>query len=192
MVPPTPTQSPTPPKKKSNTTLIVVLVIIGILVILGVGSCIACRYCASKVVEEAAEQATGLEIDSSEEGTTIKSKEGDAEIGTKTGEIPEGFPESLPTYGNAKVESGSFYKSGGETIYSVVMNTEDDYYPVKEFFQSELKANWPPVSTNESSSGGRTGTTFTFNTETDPGSGFISITEEDDKTTISYSITMKD
>ncbi|MFC1651635.1 hypothetical protein ACFL24_00565 [Patescibacteria group bacterium] len=191
MAQPSPTQTQ-PPKKKSNTTLIVVLIIVVVLVVIAVGGCVACRYCANKVVEEGVEQASGLEIGSNEDGVSVKSKDGDAEISTKTGEIPEGFPETLPTYGNADVESGSYYKSGGETIYSVVMSTEDDYYPVKEFFKSELQANWPPVSTNESSSNGRTGTTFTFNTENDPGSGFISVTEEEDKTTISYSITMKD
>ncbi len=195
------TPKPVPPKtvgtpaKKNNTVLIIVLVIIGVLLIGGIGGCLVIRGCLHKVstegVENALEKATGTDINTEDGKVSVKSEEGNLEIGSK--ELPSGFADKISVYTNASVDSSSKYedKESG-TSYVVSMKTNDSYDSVKAFFKSNLPANnWPIISETESTTNGKKSVTFTFNSTKDPGEGWIVIAEEDSGVSIGYSVTFE-
>ncbi len=181
--------------QKSNTTLIAILVIIGVLLIGGIGSCLVIRSCPNQVttkgIENALEKTTSTDINTEEEKVSVKNEKRSLEIDSK--KLPEGFANQIPVYTSTSVESSSKYEDNEKGItYVVKQTTNDSYNTVRAFFKSNLPSHgWPIISEVESTAGGNKTITFTFNTSRDPGEGWIVITQEDDKVTIGYSVTIK-
>ncbi len=180
------------PKKNNTTTLIVVLVIIGVLVLISIGGCIAFRACANTVtkgIEEGIEEASGVDINTEDGEVSIKTKDGDYEA--KTGELPKDFPTTLPIYDETTIISSSSYSGSQGTSFTVAMTTSDDYDVIVNFFKNELRnGEWTSANTTESSSGGSETTTFTFIETETPGLGWITVTSDEKETTIAYAITV--
>jgi hypothetical protein len=103
--------------------------------------------------------------------------------------IPSDFPSSLPIYPNTKIISSQSEVQEKETLFNLVTQSSADSAYVASFFSSSLSSRgWLPVSIIDQTDGGKV---FTFNNQTDPGAGFISISSQNQKTIIAYSIEIK-
>lgn len=117
------------------------------ILILMVVSAVFSVGCAQKVAEKAVERAIEKETGgkakvNTQEGTMeLETKEGKVQIGTN--KLPEGFPDDIPVYKDAKITSSLKAEDG----YSLTMNTEgDELQVIADYYKSELeKEGWKSV-----------------------------------------------
>jgi len=144
-------------KKPITITAVVISVLLALVSAVG---CLGQRI-AEKVTEEAIEKAIekesgeNVEIDleegeiniqgeegdvsisSDDESVEIKSDEGEATFGTGA-DLPEGFPEDVPVYGNMTITSSWKSTQDGKDNYSITGISQDSVDDVFEWYKSQL------------------------------------------------------
>lgn len=125
--------------------------IIILLVVLAVFS-VGCQNVAEKAVENAIEKETGgkAKVNTDDGTVELETEKGKVQIGKN--DLPEGFPEDIPVYENAKITSS--VNSAG--TFSLTLNAEGEKTDeIADFYKDELKENgWKSVmSTNSGAEG---------------------------------------
>jgi hypothetical protein len=145
-------------RKKMKKVISIAAVIVSILLALVfIGGCLGQRI-AEEAIERAIEKDSGgdVEIDldegevtiqsdegevsisSDEETVEIKSDEGEATFG-EGAELPEGFPDAIPVYGNMDITSSWSSTDEGVTSYSISAISEDSVDDIFEWYKSQLQ-----------------------------------------------------
>ena len=97
------------------------------------------------VAEKAAEKATGVDVNKDESKVTVTGKEGE-KVEIQTGEdvtLPDGFPEDVPLYEDAKLTVSNSFTAEGKTTYSATYETSDDVETVHAWYKDALpKDDW--------------------------------------------------
>lgn len=153
-------QGPVGPEASSKTNnkkvLIIVGSIVGGLILLGIISAMVVGYFISKAAESVIETATGSQIDVNSDGSgevTIKGDDGDEmKIASET-EIPDGFPDAVPLYQDAKVLNAQTTTITDEGAhYSIILETADSLSQVDDFYKGALSTEngWNTMSRSAS------------------------------------------
>jgi hypothetical protein len=119
----------------------------GIVVLLVLGSQLS-GFFARRGIENAIEQATGVDVDYGRDGTaTYKTDEGSVTVGGNS--LPDNWPADAPKYPGANIQySGSSNPQTGEAGVSVVFQTKASAQSVTDFYKKELASNgWKIEST---------------------------------------------
>ena len=111
-----------------------------------------------KIGEKIIESATNSEIDIDNNQTTINTNEGSTQWGEDV-QLPETFPEDIPIYEGAKIESTSTSETDNSYYASLV--TTDNFSDIKDFYKTELESNGWTID-DESTYAGEAGQSAMF------------------------------
>jgi hypothetical protein len=93
-----------------------------------------------RVAEEVVEDATGGDVDIEEGEVTITGEDGEEVVISDEGaELPDGFWDDFPTYDGKIIGSAKMTDDSGREIFTVFMETSDDYTTVMDAFKSDLE-----------------------------------------------------
>jgi len=129
-------------KKLMGITTVILLMII--IVVFG-SSCVG-RNIVERITEEAIEKAIegesggNVEIDISggEEGkVSISSEDGEITLGSGA-ELPEGFPENVPVYGDMEIASSYKNTEDDKIFYSITAESAKSVEEIFEWYKDEL------------------------------------------------------
>jgi len=112
-----PDEKPAPQQK--NNTLTIVLIVVGVIIILGIGGCVAAGFVAKKAAEGLVRNATGGVVNVNNDGS-VKLSDGDTSINAgETASWPADMPSDVPkpTFGQVKMSS----KIASEKAWNVVL-----------------------------------------------------------------------
>lgn len=114
-------QKPTAPNgAKKNNTLMIVLIILGILIVLGIGGCVAAGFIAKKVGQSFVSGVTGGTVKVNNDGSSIKLSDGDTSISTgDSAKWPTDLPADLPQPTFGKITGSS--KITSEKSWNIIM-----------------------------------------------------------------------
>jgi hypothetical protein len=126
--------------KTNNKTLMIVLIIVGVIIVLGVGGCVAAGFIAKKAAQGIISGATGGAVKITGDNGSLKFSNGDATINSGDAakwpsDMPAGVPK--PTFGNITMSS----KITSDNAWNVVLEkvTADNFASYK---QTLVGAGW--------------------------------------------------
>ena len=179
-------------EKKDNKSLPIPLIIVAVLALVGVlGYRFLYKGIRTRIsnyfVSKSLSKQLGGDVKIEGDGEKVSYKGEDFEFSYDMGgELPEGFPKDLPIYKDSNLLSKWSSTSEGEEGISVVLETEDSFTKVSDFYKVELeKTGWTVTSTfsqDESS---------IFSFEKEDKEGILAITIVEDKVNISITISNK-
>lgn len=114
-----------------KTAVLSVTLLIAVMVAAGCGA-------SEKLVEEAMEEATGVEVDQDGDSVTVSTDDGEMTITGEASELPEGFP--LEAYPGAKIESSMTTGQEGAKNFVVSLSSKDAIPEIAAFYEEALQA----------------------------------------------------
>lgn len=126
-----------------------------------------------RILEEAAGEGVDVELGEDGEVVSIETDEGSMEVGTG-GELPEEWPDGVPTFEDGSITGNQVFTSNGETIISVSYATDLDPKSAIDALKADLEgAGFSIVTSSDMTDGA--------------GAGLSSVIGEKDNVTASYS-----
>ena len=94
----------------------------------------------AKVAEEAAESATGVEVEADDGSVSVETEDGSVTVDEEGVELPAGFPSEVPVYDGTITTAWEDAEAGG---YQLAISTKDSVPDVIDWYKGKLTdAGW--------------------------------------------------
>ena len=138
-----------PTSKGQNKAAKIIVIVVGVLLLLGVGAILLLGWFGTHIGTTIFEEATNGTVDVDDGEVTFSDEEGDTEFRAAQ-ELPEDFPDEVPLYDGAELESSSRVRQNDELFWTVSYATSDDYTVVSSYFEEVLEqGDWTTESITE-------------------------------------------
>lgn len=149
-----------------------------------------CQRVAEEATEKAVERATGVDIEKEGDKVTVTGEQGEqVSVTGEATELPEGFPDDVPVFEDAKIMSSASMTDGGKTTFIVTFETAAAVADVQKFYEDALaEKKWTITNKVSGSSEGKDTAMVTFK-KADTAEGVVTIATDDaGKTSINLSV----